>query len=104
MCVISFIISGDDEGSLPSTPNPNPRSLTERDALAMEAASRAMEEATRKLEASRANLAAQTPHEDGPPRKRMALTEEDRLLAHAGLPSAHIKLTSRSECLVVLVY
>lgn len=79
----------DDDDSLPSTPHVPPRGLAERDALAMEAASRAMEEATRKMEAAR------LPHMESPPRKRL-LTEEERLLAHAGLPSAHFKITSRS--------
>ena len=68
--------------------------MTERDALAMEAASRAMEEATRKMEAARLPV----PMDSGgsPPRKR-PMTEDDRLLAHAGMPSAHLKITSRSK-------
>lgn len=86
-----------DEDSLPPTPT-HPRSLTdhltERDAIAMEAASRAMEHATRKMEeASRA--AAQLSEE--PPRKRPHVsTEEDRLPSHT-MPNTHIKITSRSE-------
>jgi hypothetical protein len=71
--------------------------MSERDALAMEAASRAMEEATRKMEAaSRAAL-----EESGPPRKRPAIQEEaERLMVggiHAGMPSTHLKITSRSK-------
>ncbi|XP_055884156.1 AT-rich interactive domain-containing protein 3A-like isoform X4 [Biomphalaria glabrata] len=81
-----------DDDSLPPTPLPaHHRGLTERDALAMEAASRAMEEATRKMEqATRASLG-----DDGPPRKRM-LTENDRILP-TGLHSAHFKITSRND-------
>ena len=87
---------GPDEESLP--PTPTHRTLTERfaerDALAMEAASRAMEEATRKMEeASRAAALAA----EEPPRKRM-MTEEDRMsMIHPGMPSAHLKITSRSK-------
>lgn len=86
-----------DEDSLPPTPT-HPRSLTdhltERDAIAMEAASRAMEHATRKMEeASRA--AAQLSEE--PPRKRPHVsTEEDRLPSHS-MPNTHIKITSRND-------
>ncbi|XP_067665272.1 AT-rich interactive domain-containing protein 3C-like isoform X1 [Haliotis asinina] len=81
-----------DEDSLPPTPQhfPHGRGLTERDAIAMEVATRAMEEATRKMEAA----SRTTPIEEGPPRKRM-LSEEERILAHAGMPSAHLKITSR---------
>ena len=83
-----------DEDSLP--PTPTHRNLSERyaerDAIAMEAASRAMEEATRKMEeASRAAALA-----DEPPRKRI-MTEEDRIMAHPAMPTAHLKITSRSE-------
>ncbi|XP_041366177.1 protein dead ringer homolog isoform X2 [Gigantopelta aegis] len=85
-----------DDDSLPPTPIPHPahlgnRGLTERDAIAMEVATRAMEEATRKMEA-----ASRTPSVDEPARKRMT-TEEERLLAHAGMPSAHLKITSRND-------
>lgn len=60
--------------------------------MAMEAASRAMEEATRKMEeASRAAALAA----EEPPRKRL-MTEEDRIMAHPGMPSTHLKITSRS--------
>lgn len=63
----------------------------------MEAASRAMEEATRKMEeASRAAALA----EEGPPRKRLMTEEErftERLMAHPVMPSAHLKITSRSK-------
>lgn len=84
-----------EEDSLP--PTPTHRSLSERyaerDALAMEAASRAMEEATRKMEeASRAAALAA----EEPPRKRL-MTEEDRIMAHPGMPSTHIKITSRND-------
>lgn len=84
----------DDDDSLPPTPQhfPHGRGLTERDAIAMEVATRAMEEATRKMEAA----SRTTPIEEGPPRKRM-LSEEERILAHAGMPSAHLKITSRSK-------
>lgn len=87
------LFTPDDDDSPPPTPHPPPqRGLTERDALAMEAASRAMEEATRKMEAARL-----PPLDTGsPPRKRL-LSEDDRLLAHAGMPSAHLKITSRSK-------
>lgn len=61
--------------------------------MAMEAASRAMEEATRKMEeASRAAALAA----EEPPRKRL-MTEEDRIMAHPAMPSAHLKITSRSK-------
>ncbi|XP_052791466.1 AT-rich interactive domain-containing protein 3C-like isoform X2 [Mya arenaria] len=87
--------AGAEEESLP--PTPTHRSLSERfaerDALAMEAASRAMEEATRKMEeASRAAALAA----EEPPRKRL-MTEEDRIMAHPGMPSAHLKITSRND-------
>ncbi|XP_025077909.1 protein dead ringer homolog [Pomacea canaliculata] len=87
------LFTPDDDDSPPPTPHPPPqRGLTERDALAMEAASRAMEEATRKMEAARL-----PPLDTGsPPRKRL-LSEDDRLLAHAGMPSAHLKITSRND-------
>ena len=82
-------------------PTPTHRTLseryTERDAIAMEAASRAMEEATRKMEeASRAAALA----EEGPPRKRLMTEEErfsERIMAHPAMPSAHLKITSRSK-------
>ncbi|XP_064618661.1 AT-rich interactive domain-containing protein 3C-like isoform X2 [Lineus longissimus] len=88
-----------DEESLPS-PTSRHRSMSERDALAMEAASRAMEEATRKMEAaSRAAM-----EEGGPPRKRPALggsiqEEAERLMVgvHTGMPSTHLKITSRND-------
>lgn len=80
-----------DDDSLPSTPIQS-RSLSERDALAMEAASRAMEEATRKMEA-----ASRAAVEESPPRKRLAMSDEERILVHAGMPSAHIKITSRND-------
>ena len=91
----SYLIFTGEEESLP--PTPTHRSLSERyaerDAMAMEAASRAMEEATRKMEeASRAAALAA----EEPPRKRL-MTEEDRIMAHPGVPSAHLKITSRSE-------
>lgn len=61
----------------------------------MEAASRVMEHATRKMEeASRA--AAITAAEE-PPRKRLLTSEEERLISHVGMPSTHLKITSRSE-------
>ncbi|XP_059179367.1 AT-rich interactive domain-containing protein 3C-like [Physella acuta] len=83
-------LCGHDD-SLPPTPLPaHHRGLTERDALAMEAASRAMEEATRKMEqATRASM------EDGPPRKRL-ITENDRILP-TSMHSAHFKITSRND-------
>ncbi|CAG5134425.1 unnamed protein product, partial [Candidula unifasciata] len=79
------------DDSLPPTPLPaHHRGLTERDALAVEAASRAMEEATRKMEhANRVSL------DDGPPRKRL-LTDNDRILP-SSLHSAHFKITSRND-------
>lgn len=64
----------------------------------MEAASRVMEHATRKMEeASRA--AAMVAEE--PPRKRLLTTEEERLISHVGMPSTHIKITSRSKFLTL---
>lgn len=93
--ILELVLFSGDEESLP--PTPTHRSLSERyaerDAMAMEAASRAMEEATRKMEeASRAAALAA----EEPPRKRM-MTEEDRIMAHPGVPSAHLKITSRSK-------
>lgn len=88
-----------DEDSLPPTPTHRTLSerYTERDAIAMEAASRAMEEATRKMEeASRAAALA----EEGPPRKRLMTEEErfsERIMAHPAMPSAHLKITSRND-------
>ncbi|XP_052281177.1 AT-rich interactive domain-containing protein 3C-like [Dreissena polymorpha] len=84
-----------EDDSLP--PTPTHRSLSERyaerDALAMEAASRAMEEATRKMEeASRAAAMAA----EEPPRKRL-MTEEDRIMPHPAMPTAHLKITSRND-------
>lgn len=92
--VLNVYLTG-EEDSLP--PTPTHRSLSERyaerDAMAMEAASRAMEEATRKMEeASRAAALAA----EEPPRKRL-MTEEDRIMAHPGMPSTHLKITSRSK-------
>ncbi|XP_074651200.1 AT-rich interactive domain-containing protein 3C-like [Tubulanus polymorphus] len=69
------------------------RTIPERDHLAMEAANRAMEEATRKMEAaSRASM-----EENQPPRKRMALEDEQRLMSHAAMSGAHLKITSRND-------
>jgi hypothetical protein len=31
-----------------------------------------------------------------PPRKRLLTSEEERLISHVGMPSTHIKITSRS--------
>ena len=92
-------VAGGEEDSLPPTPTHRALSerYTERDAIAMEAASRAMEEATRKMEeASRAAALA----EEGPPRKRIMTEEErftERIMAHPPVPSAHLKITSRSK-------
>lgn len=74
--------------------------LTERDALAMEAASRVMEHATRKMEeASRAAALAEEP-----PRKRLMGEPEERIMSHPNMPGTHIKITSRSksiECIYI---
>ena len=98
------------------------RSLAERDARAMEAAARAMEEATKRMEeASKAALTTNTTSnkvtntapsslcknetEDlAPPPSKRPTTEEDRLMAHAGVPSAHLKITSRGEIRNVLCF
>ncbi|XP_013414420.1 AT-rich interactive domain-containing protein 3A isoform X2 [Lingula anatina] len=123
--------SGEEETS-PTTPlAKHPRlsssNLSERDALAMEAASRAMEEATRKMEAltksaiekekekererervhkererereRERDLERGRDTDSDAPMKRLhvPMTEEQRLLAHAGMPSAHLKVTSRSD-------
>ncbi|KAK7115720.1 hypothetical protein V1264_001540 [Littorina saxatilis] len=85
----------DDDDSPPHTPHPNPRGLTERDALAMEAASRAMEEATRKMEA-RLPVPPAMDSGGSPPRKRQ-MTEDDRMIPHVSMPSAHLKITSRND-------
>ncbi|XP_052100778.1 protein dead ringer homolog isoform X9 [Mytilus californianus] len=90
-------LAGEEEDSIPPA-HPHHRALaehfTERDAIAMEAASRVMEHATRKMEeASRA--AAMVAEE--PPRKRLLTTEEERLISHVGMPSTHIKITSRND-------
>ena len=103
--IIHFLIEG-DEDSLPPTPTHRtlPERYTERDAIAMEAASRAMEEATRKMEeASRAAALA----EEGPPRKRLMTEEErfsERIMAHPAMPSAHLKITSRSKYRLTKLY
>jgi hypothetical protein len=91
-----FLAAGEEEDSMPPA-HPHHRSLaehfTERDAIAMEAASRVMEHATRKMEeASRAAAMAA----EEPPRKRLLTSEEERLISHVGMPSTHIKITSRS--------
>ncbi|CAG5125531.1 unnamed protein product, partial [Candidula unifasciata] len=77
---------------LNQTPLPaHHRGLTERDALAMEAASRAMEEATRKMEhVTRVSL------DDGPPPRKRLLTDADRMIP-TSLNSAHFKITSRND-------
>ncbi|BFZ02450.1 hypothetical protein BsWGS_05489 [Bradybaena similaris] len=81
-----------NDDSLPPTPLPaHHRGLTERDALAMEAASRAMEEATRKMEqVTRVSL------DDGPPPRKRLLTDVDRIIP-TSLNSAHFKITSRND-------
>lgn len=89
--------AGEEEDSIPPA-HPHHRNLaehfTERDAIAMEAASRVMEHATRKMEeASRAAALAA----DEPPRKRLLTSEEERLISHVGMPSTHIKITSRND-------
>ena len=105
--------SGEEENGVPASTQLHLRTLAERDARAMEAAARAMEEATNRMsEASRStapptsvtpivslnhhhrNMLASQKME--PPPKRMAL-DEDRLAAHMGMPSAHLKITSRSK-------
>jgi hypothetical protein len=88
--------------------------VAERDALAMEAATRAMEETTRKMEAGRLPVMGPLSVPDpgvaadptgSPPRKR-PMTEEDRerLLVHAAatMPTAHFKITSRSKYCFIL--
>lgn len=77
----------------------------------MEAAARAMEEATKRMEeASQAaitrsiatsnsnSVTNSTPgmKTEESPAKRM-LTEEEKIMAHMGMPSAHLKITSRSR-------
>lgn len=85
-------LSSVNDETLPPTPLPaHHRGLTERDALAMEAASRAMEEATRKMEQASRVVSL----DEGPPRKRL-LTDNDRVLP-TSLHSAHFKITSRSK-------
>lgn len=91
------LAAGEEEDSMPPA-HPHHRSLaehfTERDAIAMEAASRVMEHATRKMEeASRAAAMAV----EEPPRKRLLTSEEERLISHVGMPSTHIKITSRND-------
>ena len=103
---ILFLAAGEEEDTIPPAhPHPH-RSLaehfTERDAIAMEAASRVMEHATRKMEeASRAAAMAA----EEPPRKRLLTSEEERLISHVGMPSTHIKITSRSKffCRYILI-
>ena len=106
--------SGEEENGVSASTQLHLRTLAERDARAMEAAARAMEEATNRMsEASRSSAppTSVTPivslnhhHRNmlssqkmEPPPKRMAL-DEDRLAAHMGMPSAHLKITSRSKC------
>ena len=102
--VLFISVSGD---RLPSPCGPMPlRALVERDARAMEAAQRAMEDATKRMEeASRAAhtptpilTPAHTKQEDGllPP-KRPMLDDHRLLAAHMGVPSTHLKITSRSK-------
>ncbi|KAI0208020.1 hypothetical protein LSAT2_007295 [Lamellibrachia satsuma] len=104
--------SGEDENSVPASTQLHLRTLAERDARAMEAAARAMEEATNRMsEASRSTAPTSvTPivslnhhhrsmlssQKMEPPPKRMTL-DEDRLAAHMGMPSAHLKITSRND-------
>ena len=104
--------SGEDENTVPASTQLHLRTLAERDARAMEAAARAMEEATNRMsEASRSTAPTSvTPiislnhhhrsmlssQKMEPPHKRMTL-DEDRLAAHMGMPSAHLKITSRSK-------
>lgn len=62
-----------------------------------------MEEATRKMEAmtraarEAARESEARKEEDAPKKLFMPPTEQERLLAHAGMPSAHLKVTSRSK-------
>ena len=102
--------SGEDENSVPASTQLHLRSLAERDARAMEAAAHAMEEATKRMsDVSRSPSTSVAPiisqhhrnmlamqHKMEPPPKRLAL-DEDRLFAHMGMPSAHLKITSRSK-------
>ena len=130
-----FFSSGvEEEPPLGATPS-HIRSMAERDARAMEAATRAMEEATKRMEEARrvpatpepltmgngnrdpmreqrererereSSSASTTPtsKSEEPPLKRL-ITEEERLMAHIGMPSAHIKVTSRSKYAVISVY
>ena len=66
MLIELFFFSDDEMGSLPMTP-PHIRSMAERDARAMEAATRAMEEATKRIEDAGKNSNTSTPsHPMGP--------------------------------------
>lgn len=102
---IFFSLQGDEENTMPPTPA-HLRSLAERDARAMEAATRAMEQATKRMEQA-SKPSAVSPGEkrpdstpsvksEEPPAKRPA-PEEERLMPHIGVPSAHLKITSRSK-------
>ena len=101
---------------MPTTPA-HLRSMAERDARAMEAATRAMEQATKRMEQASKTASSVSPpgekrpesrtppikSEGEPPLKRPA-TEEERLMAHVGMPSAHLKITSRSEQLFNMLF
>ena len=95
-------------------------SLAERDARAMEAAARAMEEATKRMEeASRATsissavttktTTTSTPTSTklsdplGQPPLKRPMLDDERFMAHLGMPSAHLKITSRGKCHVLIV-
>ena len=108
--------TGDEENTMPTTPA-HLRSMAERDARAMEAATRAMEQATKRMEQASKTASSVSPpgekrpesrtppikSEGEPPLKRPA-TEEERLMAHVGMPSAHLKITSRSEQLFNMLF
>ena len=110
-----------DPENLQSVQSRHLRNMAERDQAAMEAATRAMEEATKRMEeaarpsprmptemppkantpngnreTSSASSTSGSIKSEEPPMKR-PVTEEDRLMAHVGVPSAHIKITGRSK-------
>lgn len=87
-------LSSGEEDSFSSPPTRPSLMMSQREALNLEVP-RGMDQSSRPLELS--TVRKISAEDEGPPRKRLTTAEEDRLLAHAGLPSAHLKITSRGD-------